>query len=203
MNITPISLIVGLGNPGAEYDGTRHNAGADFVKVLVHSHFLTFKLESKFQGFYARLQNSQHDCHFLIPTTYMNNSGQSVQALAHFLKIPSERILVAHDDLDLPPGVIRLRHNGGHGGHNGLRDIIDHLGTKEFYRLRIGIGHPGDKTQVTHYVLKKAPLLDQERIDDAMDDTLRIVPDLLAGNIQNAMQTLHTQPQREDSNYGI
>ncbi len=198
MNLTPISLIVGLGNPGPEYDGTRHNAGADFVKAFADSHFLTFKTEGKFQGFYTRLQQDGMDCHLLIPTTYMNNSGQAVRALANFFKISPEHILIAHDDLDLNPGTVRMRQSGGHGGHNGLRDIISHLGTKDFCRLRIGIGHPGNKADVTNFVLKKAPNKEQNLIQEAIDDAMRIVPELLDGQIQNAIQTLHSQPQREN-----
>lgn len=198
MNLTPISLIVGLGNPGPEYDGTRHNAGADFVKAFADSHFLTFKLESKFHGFYARYQKDGADCHLLIPTTYMNNSGQAVRAIAQFYKIAPQNMLIAHDDLDLNPGTVRIRQTGGHGGHNGLRDIISQLSTKDFCRLRIGIGHPGNKADVTHYVLKKSSNKDQELIQEALDDALRIVPELIDGQIQSAIQTLHSQPQREN-----
>ena len=133
----------------------------------------------------------------------MNKSGDAVQAIMNFYKIPLEHVLVVHDDLDLNIGVIRLRSQGGHGGHNGLRDIIARLGTKDFCRLRIGIGHPGHKSEVTDYVLKKAPKHEQHLIEEAMDEALRIMPSLLEGNIQNAMQTLHTEPQREKTTDGI
>lgn len=203
MKIDPIALIVGLGNPGPEYDGTRHNAGADFVKSFADSHFLTFKKDNKFQGYYTRLQQDGLDCHLLIPTTYMNCSGQAVRAVANFYKIPPEHILVAHDDLDLPPGTVRIRQSGGHGGHNGVRDIMSHLNTKDFYRVRIGIDHPGNRADVTNYVLKKAPNKEQILIAKAMDDALRVTPQLLEGDIQDAIQSLHTEQQRERTTNGI
>ncbi len=128
----------------------------------------------------------------------MNNSGQAVRAIAQFYKIAPQNMLIAHDDLDLNPGTVRIRQTGGHGGHNGLRDIISQLSTKDFCRLRIGIGHPGNKADVTHYVLKKSSNKDQELIQEALDDALRIVPELIDGQIQSAIQTLHSQPQREN-----
>lgn len=203
MLMKPIRLIVGLGNPGAQYDGTRHNAGADFVKQLADSHVLSFKKDNKLHGLYARIQNEDQDCHLLIPNTFMNCSGLAVRACANFFKIEPSAILVAHDDLDLPPGTIRLRQDGGHGGHNGIRDIISHLSTKAFCRLRIGIGHPGNKEDVTNFVLRKPSSNEKKLISDGIDQAIQIIPDLLSGKIQNAMQILHSPTQREKSTDGI
>ena len=151
---TPVDMIVGLGNPGPKYQRTRHNAGADFVRELAHSLSATLSAETKFFGETARINLNGRDIRLLIPSTYMNCSGQSVGTMAKFYQIAPQNILVAHDELDHSPGTIRFKIAGGHGGHNGLRDIIKSLGnSKEFARLRIGIGHPGDKEQVTRHVL--------------------------------------------------
>ncbi len=189
-----IKLIVGLGNPGNEYERTRHNAGADFVTALAHQHSTTLTPESKFFGLSGRIIIGGKDLHLLIPTTFMNLSGKAVSAIAQFYKIPVDSILVAHDELDLAPGVARLKIGGGHGGHNGLRDIIKCLGNdKNFARLRIGIDHPGNAKLVSNYVLKKAPIHEQPLIEDSIDNALRTLPLLLDGEWNKAMKELHTQ----------
>jgi len=193
MKDTPVQLIVGLGNPGSEYDRTRHNAGADFVAELAHREGASLVPESKFFGLTARIFLNGRDLRLLIPTTFMNRSGQAIAAIAQFYKIPPEAILVAHDELDLAPGVARFKHGGGHGGHNGLRDTISALANNpNFNRLRLGIGHPGSAAQVVNFVLKKAPSSEQSLIDDAIDRAIRVLPDVVKGNWATAMQNLHT-----------
>ena len=151
-----IQLIVGLGNPGAQYEDTRHNAGFWFVEQLARAYGGSLQPEKKFFGYAARITIGGQDVRLLTPSTFMNRSGQAVNAIATFYKIPPQAILVAHDELDHPPGIGRLKQGGGHGGHNGLRDIISSLGNnKDFCRLRIGIGHPGNSKAVVNYVLKK------------------------------------------------
>ena len=184
-----ITLIVGLGNPGAQYEHTRHNAGADFVAELVKQSGEQFKLETKFHGLYSKITFANRPLHCLIPTTFMNRSGQAVAALTHFYKIPPEAILIAHDELDIPPGSVKLKFSGGHGGHNGLRDIISQLGSNHFARLRLGIGHPGNSQEVVNYVLKKAPILEQELLENVIEKTIRALPELLNSNWHKA-QTL-------------
>lgn len=186
-----IELIVGLGNPGTEYEDTRHNAGFWFVDALARQHNVFFKSEKKFHGEVARFSHAGHDVWLLKPGTFMNLSGQAVQALARFYKIGNESILVAHDDIDLPPGAARLKQGGGHGGHNGLRDIISKLGGNGFQRLRLGIGHPGDKAKVTGHVLKKTSSEDRIAIENAIDAALRVLPTVLDGDLQKAMNELH------------
>lgn len=191
---TPLQLIVGLGNPGPEYDRTRHNAGADFVTELARRYGASLSPESKFFGDTSRLSIEGRDLRLLIPTTFMNRSGQAIGALAQFYKIPPEAILVAHDELDLPPGTARLKHGGGHGGHNGLRDTIRALGnSRDFNRLRLGIGHPGSAAQVVGYVLRKAAPDDQRLLEEATDRAIEIVPQLLKGEWAAAMNRLHTK----------
>ncbi len=186
-----IRLIVGLGNPGANYSATRHNAGFWLIDQIADDLGAAFRNESRFQGEHARVFTSGKDIHLLKPLTFMNRSGQSVAALANYFKLSVEQILVLHDELDLSPGDNRLKKSGGHGGHNGLRDIINHLG-KDFFRLRIGIGHPGDKNQVVNYVLKAPSKEDAGQIEEANLKTLRIIPTLLSGEYEKAMQQLHT-----------
>lgn len=188
---TPIKLIVGLGNPGAEYARTRHNAGAWLVEQLAAHAGASLK-SGKFHGLHAQTSLQGQPVHLLIPTTYMNRSGQAIAALANFYKIEPQSMLVAHDELDLPPGVARLKLGGGHGGHNGLRDTISALGNnKDFYRLRIGIGHPGSASQVTPYVLGKAPETEQISIHAAIDEVERHLDKILPGNMTAAMNLLH------------
>lgn len=186
-----IALIVGLGNPGKEYEATRHNAGFWFVDALARQQRANFKPEKKFHGQLARFQHEGQDVWLLKPETFMNLSGQAVQAVCQFYKIPITEVLVVHDDLDLPPGTARLKKAGGHGGHNGLRDIMARLG-KDFYRLRLGIGHPGDKNRVTGHVLKKATVDDTQLIEQAIDDALRVLPEILEGDFAKAMNRLHS-----------
>lgn len=193
---TPVELIVGLGNPGPNYDRTRHNAGADLVLELAKSYQVTMKHESKFFGDTAKINIDGRDVRLLIPTTFMNRSGQSVAALARFYQVPVEAILVVHDELDISPGAARFKKGGGHGGHNGLRDIVQSLGNnKSFARLRIGIGHPGDARQVADYVLKKASPTDQQLISNSIDDALRTLPLAVSGQWERAMTALHTVQQ--------
>ena len=189
----PIKLIVGLGNPGATYDQTRHNAGQDWLVQLAKEEGISLTTEKRFFGDYGQGFVAGHKVHLLIPNTFMNLSGQAVQALCSFYKIDTENILVAHDELDLPPGTARLKLGGGHGGHNGLRDIISkRSGDKNFHRLRIGIGHPGNAKLVTNYVLKKAPLEERINTQDSMDKAIKVMPEAISGQWQKAMNNLHT-----------
>lgn len=190
---TPVELIVGLGNPGPKYDRTRHNAGADLVLEFAKSQHVELKQESKFFGDTAKVSIDNRDVRLLIPSTFMNRSGQSIAALAGFYQIPPAAILIVHDELDLPPGTARFKKGGGHGGHNGLRDTIQSLGNnKEFARLRIGIGHPGNAKQVADYVLKKPSPSDQQLITNSIDDALRTLPLAISGQWEKAMHELHT-----------
>lgn len=188
-----IKLIVGLGNPGSEYRGTRHNAGADFVEALARQCGTSLQSETKFFGLSGRAKVAGHDVRLLIPTTYMNRSGQSVAAIARFYKIDPEQMLIAHDELDIPAGTARFKQGGGHGGHNGLRDIVPALGNdKNFHRLRIGIGHPGHASKVSGYVLGSPSRSDRERIDASIDEALNALPLLLDGDATKAMTQLHS-----------
>ena len=189
-----VQLIVGLGNPGPEYDQTRHNAGAFFVERLAAQHGVHLSFDKKYSGLTGKLNHQGRDVRLLIPTTYMNRSGQAVAALANFFRIQPEEILVAHDELDMPPGVCKLKQGGGHGGHNGLRDIIACLANQNnFHRLRIGIGHPGHSSQVSNYVLSRAPRSEQDLTNTSSEFALGVLPDLLDGNFSRAMQQLHSQ----------
>ena len=190
---TPVDMIVGLGNPGPKYQRTRHNAGADFVRALANSVGATLSTESKFYGETARISLNGRDIRLLVPITYMNRSGQAVSAIAKFYQIEPQNILVAHDELDHSPGTSRLKIGGGHGGHNGLRDIIKSLGNnKDFARLRIGIGHPGHADQVADYVLKKPSKGDQQLIDNSISDALNSLPLAIEGEWEQAMNKLHS-----------
>ena len=192
--MTAIQLIVGLGNPGPEYEQTRHNAGALFVERIASAQRVNLTADRKYFGLTAKFSHQGQDVRLLIPTTYMNRSGQAVAALANFFRIAPDAILVAHDELDLPPGIAKLKKGGGHGGHNGLRDIIAQLGNnKDFHRLRLGIGHPGDSTKVSGFVLGKAPRAEQEKLDASIDFALGVLPDILAGDWTRAMRELHSQ----------
>jgi PTH1 family peptidyl-tRNA hydrolase len=192
--VTAIQLIVGLGNPGPEYEQTRHNAGALFVERIASAQRVSLTVDRKYFGLTAKFSHQGNDVRLLIPTTYMNRSGQSVAALANFFRIKPEAILVAHDELDLPPGVAKLKRGGGHGGHNGLRDIIAQLGNQnDFHRLRLGIGHPGDAKLVSNFVLGRAPRAEQEKLDASIDFALGVLPDIFAGEWNRAMKNLHSQ----------
>jgi len=188
-----IKLIVGLGNPGPKYSETRHNAGFWFVEDLADQYRSRFLPEKKFHGEVARINLEGSDIWLLKPETFMNRSGLSVVSLASFYKIAPQNILVAHDEIDLKAGTARLKSGGGHGGHNGLRDIISHLGTKDFQRLRIGVDHPGSKDMVVDYVLKRPDAKDRQAIEDSIDDALRVLPKVAAGEWEKAMHQLHTQ----------
>jgi len=190
--MTAIRLIVGLANPGAQYADTRHNAGAWFVTRLAEQLGARFTADSKSFGLIARVSHQGEDVRLLIPTTFMNRSGQAVAAVAGFYKIAPTEILIAHDELDLSPGQIRLKTGGGHGGHNGLRDSISALGNQNgFHRLRVGIGHPGESALVSGLVLSKAPRSEQELMDKALDEALRHREAIMAGELARVMNTLN------------
>lgn len=182
-----IQAIIGLGNPGAQYAHTRHNVGFWLVDRLAQQQQLTFKTDSKLHG-----QLAKAHCWLFKPTTYMNESGKAVQAFVHFYRLTPAQLLVVHDDLDLPVGTARLKIGGGHGGHNGLKDIFQQLGN-DFNRLRLGIGHPGDKNHVSNYVLKNPSADDQLAILQAIDRALAVLPLLLNGDMAKAMHQLHTK----------
>ena len=191
--MSEIKLIVGLGNPGAQYEATRHNAGFWWVDQVCAETGSKLNLEAKFFGHAGKLK-SHEDTWLLKPTTFMNASGRAVAALAKFYKITPESILVIHDELDLPPGVTKLKKGGGHGGHKGLKDIAAQLGTPDFWRLRIGIGHPGDKNQVANFVLHAATRDEQTLIEQNIDQSTTLLPLLLQGKFEEAMLKLHTKP---------
>ncbi|AWB67034.1 aminoacyl-tRNA hydrolase [Saccharobesus litoralis] len=186
-------LIVGLGNPGSEYQNTRHNAGEWYVRQLAKDHNALLKVEPKHHGLVSRITLQGRDVRLLIPTTFMNRSGQAVSSLAQFYKISPEEILVAHDEMAIDPGVAKFKRGGGHAGHNGLRDIISCLGNnKNFLRLRIGIGHPGDKNRVSGFVLGKASQSEQNLIDAAIDESLRCTDIWYKQDLSKAMNRLHS-----------
>jgi PTH1 family peptidyl-tRNA hydrolase len=186
-----ISVIVGLGNPGEKYAATRHNVGFWLLDRLAADAGASMKTEKKVLGEVGQGSIGHCNLRLLKPLTYMNESGQPVRRMLDFYKLTPEQLLVIHDELDLPPGTIRLKHGGGHGGHNGLRDIIAHCG-KEFMRLRIGIGHPGHKSQVTNYVLKPPTVAERTLIEDALPDAQRAVGLLLQDGAEKAMHFLHS-----------
>jgi len=188
--VSKLSLIVGLGNPGKEYAQTRHNAGFWFVESLAEKYGITLKADPKFHGISGRGNIEGQDVRLLLPTTFMNRSGQSVVPFAKFYQIAPESILIAHDELDMNPGIIRLKSGGGHGGHNGLRDIVPHIGSN-FHRLRIGIGHPGSKERVSGHVLSKAPRNEQDLMDDAIAHAMSRVKLLVSGDIAQAMNQIN------------
>ena len=190
-----IKLIVGLGNPTAEYEHTRHNAGFWFLDELAWQWQAAFKNEKKFFGDVARVARPEGDVWLLKPDTYMNLSGKAVQALANFYKIQPEEILVVHDELDIDCGAIRFKLGGGNGGHNGLKDIQAKLGTPQFYRLRLGIGHPGDKHLVVGFVLNKPSAAERELIDRAIAKSLRAMDDVMAGRQEDAVRYLHSKQE--------
>ncbi len=188
-----IKLIAGLGNPGPEYSKTRHNAGVWFVEELARCHNISLRPEKKYSGLYGKGVIAGNFVHLIIPTTFMNLSGQAVAPLANFFKISVDEILVAHDELDILPGICKIKKGGGHGGHNGLRDIIARMANnKEFYRLRIGIDHPGHRDKVTGHVLGKAPKAEQERIEQAIDEASRCLDIWLKDDLKKAQNRLHS-----------
>ncbi|RMG36833.1 MAG: aminoacyl-tRNA hydrolase [Gammaproteobacteria bacterium] len=187
----PIRCLVGLGNPGPRYADTRHNVGFWLVDRLARRYGAVLRAENKFAGEVGRIRSEAGECWLLKPMTYMNHSGRSVSAFLHFYKIPPQNLLVAHDELDMAPGVLRLKKGGGHGGHNGLRDIIAATGSKDFWRARIGIGHPGHRDAVVDYVLSRPYKAEQEAIEGALDGFERQWPTIQAGEMQKAMNRLH------------
>ena len=187
-----IQLVAGLGNPGEKYEQTRHNAGFWFVDEVARRFNALFKSESKYKSEVARCTIAGNDCRLQKPMDFMNRSGLPVASLAAFYQIPRNSILIVHDDLDLSPGTIKLKRGGGHGGHNGLRDLIPHLGGNDFLRLRIGIGHPGHRDDVVGYVLKHASRDEQTAIDQAIEEAVKLLPDIVDGNLDKAMKALHT-----------
>lgn len=195
----PIELIVGLGNPGPTYAKTRHNVGAWFVEALCRQYRITLKSEPKFNAQIGQGSISGQTVKVLISNTYMNHSGQAVGTVAKYFQILPESILIAHDELDLPPGSVRLKLEGGHGGHNGLRDIIHHLKSQTFKRLRIGIGHPGQKDKVLDYVLNNPNRQDEQLILEAIQKTLSFMPQIVSGDWQNVMNRLHTGETKESN----
>ncbi len=190
-------LIAGLGNPGAQYEHTRHNVGFWWLDQLARDLGVTFANVTRFHGQLATGQQGTDKLYLLKPSVFMNRSGQAVAALANFYKISEDNILVIHDELDLPVETIRLKRGGGHGGHNGLRDIISQLGHKNFLRCRIGIDHPGNSRQVSDYVLSKPSQADREAILAGIDQSLRVFPEIINEELQKAMNTLHSQGQKD------
>jgi PTH1 family peptidyl-tRNA hydrolase len=187
-----LRVVVGLGNPGPEHQVTRHNAGFWFVDLLARRHGGEFRDYRKYSGETARVTINGRELILLKPTTYMNRSGLSIRQLSDFFKVAPDDILVAHDELDLPVGSVRLKHGGGHGGHNGLRDTIAHIG-ESFWRLRLGIGHPGNKAAVIDYVLTRAPRAEEELILEAVNMAAESMPLLLEQGAERAMTKLHSR----------
>lgn len=196
-NCAMLKLLVGLGNPGPEYESTRHNAGFWWIDAVARELKTSLSLEKNYNGLMARTTYQGQTLWLLEPMTFMNESGKSVAALARFFKIQPEEILVAHDEMDIVPGEVKLKRGGGHAGHNGLRSLHAHLGSDDYWRLRIGVGHPGVKSEVISWVLKKPSSEHRAAIGDAMIRTLQALPDLLAGTMDKATMHIHTsQPPR-------
>ncbi|MBI5785780.1 MAG: aminoacyl-tRNA hydrolase [Rhodocyclales bacterium] len=187
-----IKLVIGLGNPGAEYAETRHNAGFWFCERLADELKVSFGKEARYHGWVASARDA--GIWLLMPATYMNDSGRAVQALAHFYRIEPAEMLVVHDELDLPPGRAQLRFGGGLGGHNGLKSLTAHLGTQDYWRLRVGIGHPGDRNEVVNYVLKPPRKEEREEIDATLDRALSAWPQLAKADFNAAMQKINAKP---------
>ncbi|NLG74946.1 MAG: aminoacyl-tRNA hydrolase [Xanthomonadaceae bacterium] len=190
MSGTPLKLIVGLGNPGPEHMLTRHNAGFWFVDALAQQLGGHFRSHTRFHGDISRVHLGGQEITLLKPTTYMNRSGLAIRAFCDYMKLPPAEVLVAHDELDLPVGEVRFKLGGGHGGHNGLRDTITHIGA-DFWRLRIGIGHPGDRSQVIDYVLRRAPADEEEKIIASIGDALDALRVFIEQGAERAMNGLH------------
>ncbi len=189
-----IKLFVGLGNPGPEYADTRHNAGFWWIDALAQRLNVGLSFDKAWQGQVARTAIQGHVIWLLKPQTFMNLSGRSVAALARFYKVAPNEILVAHDELDILPGLVKLKRGGSHAGHNGLRDIHDQLGSDDYWRLRLGIGHPGVKSEVIHWVLKKPMAAHRVAIDDCIDRSLDALPFILSDEMAKATMLLHTRP---------
>lgn len=189
-----LKLLVGLGNPGSEYDRTRHNAGFWWIDEVARQNNVPLVVKREYYGLAGKGSVLDHPVWLLKPSTFMNKSGQSVAALANFYKFAPEEVLVIHDELDLLPGQVKLKQGGGHAGHNGLKDIQAQLGSANFWRLRIGIGHPGVREQVIHWVLQKPSPDHRIAIDQAIAHSLKALPELLAGEIEPAKRTIHSAP---------
>ena len=187
-----IRIIAGLGNPEDRYERTLHNAGFWFVDALARKYGGSFRYEKKFDADYCRINLHGEDVWLVRPQSYMNNSGQPIRGLLDYYRLRVSELLVAHDEIDLPPGTVRLKEGGGHGGHNGLRDIVRHCGA-EFLRLRFGVGHPGEKDQVTNYVLKRGSSDVEAAVERNIDDAIAVMPELVDGDIPAAMKKLHTK----------
>ena len=202
MSDNNIALIAGLGNPGNRYTETRHNVGFWFIERMQSTYSISFRQENKFKAETGHFTFDNRAVRVIAPETFMNLSGQSVAPMASFYRIEPAQILVVHDELDLQPGTIKLKVGGGHGGHNGLRDIASRLGSTNFIRLRIGIGHPGDSKRVSGYVLKRPTLTEQKLIEHSIDRAIEHLPDILSGDYQKVMNQLHTPNQSKEIDNG-
>ena len=190
--MTHLSIIAGLGNPEQKYERTLHNAGFWFVDALAHKFGGEFRYEKKFDADYCRVTIEGDDIRLVKPQNYMNQSGPPVRAILDYYRLKPRHMLVAHDEIDLPPGTVRLKQGGGHGGHNGIRDVIRHCGA-DFMRLRIGVGHPGEKSQVTGYVLKRGSDDVERAIEKNLDEAMAVMPLLIDDGLNAAMKALHTK----------
>jgi PTH1 family peptidyl-tRNA hydrolase len=190
--LSDLFVIAGLGNPGSKFAETRHNAGFWFLDEVARRHNVSFRLQKKMLSETARLTIDGQDCLLVKPDTFMNHSGQAIRAVTGYYQVDTSNLMVAYDELDLPAGVVRLKQGGGHGGHNGMRDIFRHLSERDFLRLRIGIGHPGTKDAVTNYVLGRPGAVDERLIRENIGAALDVLPDVLSGFVPQAMKTLHT-----------
>jgi PTH1 family peptidyl-tRNA hydrolase len=191
--VSGLFVIAGLGNPGPRYSETRHNAGFWFLDELAQRHGIALREQSRLKSDIARAQLFGQECLLLKPRTFMNHSGQAVRAVMDYFEVQSAHLLVVYDDLDLPVGTVRLKAGGGHGGHNGLRDIFQHWPDQDFLRIRIGIGHPGVKAEVTDYVLGRPAPAEEKQIRNAILEAITVLPEILEGQLARAMQALHTQ----------
>lgn len=194
-----IRLVAGLGNPGLRHEQTRHNAGFWFVDELSSRCGALFRPEAKFSGQVGKISLAGLEVWLLKPTTFMNRSGLSLSSFCSYFRIPPHRILVVHDEIDLPPGSVRLKRAGGHGGHNGLRDVIAHIG-REFWRLRLGVGHPGHRDQVIEYVLSRAAKPEEESIRQGIMQAVEVMDLVISGEMEKAMHRLHSKPKESDAN---
>ena len=192
-------LLIGLGNPGVRYEGTRHNAGAWLIERVARRYAAGFKSFPRCFGSIADADIGGTRLRLFRPDTYMNHSGRAVAAVSGFYKVPIERILIAHDEIDLPAGAVRLKRSGGHGGHNGLRDVVPQLAGSGFSRIRIGVGHPGHKDRVVGYVLDRPPPAERSEIDDAIDRVVDDIARIARGDLEGAMNTLHRRDRTSDA----
>lgn len=190
--MSQIKLICALGNPGDKYAQTRHNAGFWFLGKLGSTQGFSLSLNNRFKSLVGDFRHNGEIVRALAPQTFMNNSGEAMVPLAKFYQIQPEQILVVHDEIDLPPGVVKFKTGGGHGGHNGLRDIVTHLGSKDFHRLRVGVGHPGEQAKVVSYVLSRPTSAESQLIDAGLDKALAVFPQILQGEFTLAMNELHS-----------